>query len=243
MLQSSFNVFLWLIFLFGLSFVLDNFWKRIFSGKKYRFFLAPGVMVHELSHAFACRIVGAKIEEINFFSWQGGYVKYLLPKTHRFARVLSEMFIGFAPILGGIGALLFFSWFLGLQFFSGIVNFHESSLFFHGFWAAIQEIPSFIGENWLSWQFWLFIYLIISITVCLVPSKRDIKNSLGGVLVIFILGLIFYYLDFFPQFLGTIFNPHLGNILVSGAMLGFLALIFTLPIYLIRFGGNLWKRF
>ncbi len=219
MLETSFNVFFWLIFLFGLSFVLDNFWSKIFSGKKYRIFLAPGVIVHELSHALVCQIVGAKIEEINFFSRPGGYVKYRSPKIP----IFGEMLIGFAPILGGIGALLFFSWLLGLQL----------PLFSQGFGAAIQEILSFIKEGWLSWQFWLFVYLVISLIICLVPSIRDIKNALGGVLVVFLLGLVFYHLDFFPQFLGIIFNPRLGNILTLGAMLGFLALIFTLPIYLI----------
>lgn len=207
--ETSFNVFLWLVVLLGFSFVLNNFWKKILSGEKYRVFLAPGVIIHELSHALTCRIVGAKIDEINFFTLEGGHVKYRSPKLP----VLGNMLIGFAPIIGGIGALLFFSWLFNLRI------------------ATIQELPSFIMENWLSWQFWLFIYLIISIIICLVPSKQDIKNAFGGVLVIFILGLIFYYFGFFPQFLGIIFNQHLGSILVLGSIFGLLAIIFTLPIY------------
>jgi hypothetical protein len=162
--EASFNIFIWLIILFGISFILDNFWKRIFRGKKYHFFLAPGIIIHELSHAFACQIVGAKIEEINFFSSQGGYVKYSFSKMSRFFRIFAEMFIGFAPVVGGIGALLFFYWILDLQL------------------------------HWLSWQFWLFIYLAISIIICLTPSKQDIKNAFTGILFIFILTLIFYLL-------------------------------------------------
>ena len=145
MTETAFNVFLWLIILFLVSFVLNNLWRKIFLGKKYRIFLAPGVIVHELSHAVACRLTGAKIKEINFFLWDGG--------------------------------------------------------------------------------------LVISIIICLVPSKTDIKNAFGGVLIIFLLGLIFHYFNFFPQFIEIIFNPYLGNVLVFGVILGFLAIIFILLFF------------
>jgi len=217
MIETSFNVFLWLVVLLSLSFVLNNLWKKILSGKKYYVFLIPGIMIHELSHALACRLVGAKIDEINLFSQQGGHVKYRSPKLP----ILGDMFIGFAPILGGIGVLLFFSWLFGLQI------------------TTIQELPSFIMANWLNWQFWIFIYLIISIIICLAPSKQDIKNALGGILVIFILGIIFHKLGFFPQFLGIILNQYLGNVLTLSAIFGFLAIIFTLPIYFFRKNANI----
>ena len=226
MIETAFNIFLWLIVLFLFSFILNSLWKRIFYGKKYRIFLAPGVIIHELSHALACRITGAKIKEINFFLWDGGYVKHNKPKIP----IVGKILISFAPVLGGIGALFLFSLIFGLRFPLEIVDFQQS--FFQGLSIAIQEIPFFVKQNWLSWQFWIFIYLVISIIVCLVPSKTDIKNASGGVLVVFILGLVFYYLDFFPQFLRIIFNSHLGNVLVLSAMLGFLAIIFTLPIFL-----------
>jgi hypothetical protein len=227
MTETAFNVFLWLIILFLVSFVLNNLWRKIFLGKKYRIFLAPGVIVHELSHAVACRLTGAKIKEINFFLWDGGYVKHNKSKIP----ILGEFLISFAPILGGIVALFIFSLIFGLRIPLEIVNFQQP--FFYGVGVTIQEIPYFIKQNWLKWQFWVFIYLVISIIICLVPSKTDIKNAFGGVLIIFLLGLIFHYFNFFPQFLGIIFNPQLGGLLVLGALLGFLAIFFTLLIFLL----------
>lgn len=210
MLEQSFNIFLWLTLVFILSFVLANLWSKILFGIKYRFFIAPGIIIHELSHALACFLTGAKVQEINLFSSQGGYVRHGLPKIP----IIGKIFISFAPILGGIGALWFIAWFLGL-----VLN-------GQGF--------VFVQANWLSWQFWLFVYLTISIIICLVPSRQDFKNAFGGLLIVFILGIIFYYLNFLPYFLGIIFNQHLGQVLVSAVMLGFLALIFSLPFYLVR---------
>lgn len=233
MLEQSFNVFLWLVLVFGLSFVLANLWSKILFGIKYRFFIAPGIIIHEFSHALACFLSGAKIREINLFSSQGGYVRHSSPKIP----IIGKLLISFAPILGGIAALWLFAWFFNLGLAFDRVDFSQS--FVQGIGVAFQGIPVFVQAHWLSWQFWLFVYLTISIIICLVPSRQDFKNAFGGLLIVFVLGIIFYYLDFLPYFLGVIFNQHLGQILVLGAMLGFLALVFSLPFYVV---GKIFER-
>ncbi len=233
MLEQSFNVFLWLVLVFGLSFVLANLWSKILFGIKYRFFIAPGIIIHEFSHALACFLSGAKIREINLFSSQGGYVRHSSPKIP----IIGKLLISFAPILGGIAALWLFAWFFNLGLVFDRVDFSQS--FVQGIGVAFQGIPVFVQAHWLSWQFWLFVYLTISIIICLVPSRQDFKNAFGGLLIVFVLGIIFYYLDFLPYFLGVIFNQHLGQILVLAAMLGLLALAFSLPFYVV---GKIFER-
>lgn len=233
MLEQSFNVFLWLVLVFGLSFVLANLWSKILFGIKYRFFIAPGIIIHEFSHALACFLSGAKIREINLFSSQGGYVRHSSPKIP----IIGKLLISFAPILGGIVALWLFAWFFNLGLAFDRVDFSQS--FVQGIGVAFQGIPVFVQAHWLSWQFWLFVYLTISIIICLVPSRQDFKNAFGGLLIVFVLGIIFYYLDFLPYFLGVIFNQHLGQILVLAAMLGLLALAFSLPFYVV---GKIFER-
>lgn len=233
MLEQSFNVFLWLILVFGLSFVLTNLWNKILFGIKYRIFIAPGIIIHEFSHALACFLSGAKIQEINLFSSQGGYVRHYPPKIP----IIGKIFISFAPILGGIGVLWLVAWLFNLGIVFGGIDFSQP--FVQGAVVAFQGIPVFVQSYWLKWQFWFFVYLAISIIICLVPSKQDFKNAFVGLLIIFILGIAFYYLDFLPYFLGIIFNERLGQILVLGAMLGFLALVFSLPFYL---AGKIFGR-
>lgn len=233
MLEQSFNVFLWLVLVFGLSFVLANLWSKILFGIKYRFFIAPGIIIHEFSHALACFLSGAKIREINLFSSQGGYVRHSSPKIP----IIGKLLISFAPILGGIAALWLFAWFFNLGLAFDRVDFSQS--FVQGIGVAFQGIPVFVQAHWLSWQFWLFVYLTISIIICLVPSRQDFKNAFGGLLIVFVLGIIFYYLDFLPYFLGVIFNQRLGQILVLAAMLGLLALAFSLPFYVV---GKIFER-
>ena len=226
MIEKSFNIFLWLVIFFLISFILDYLWKRIFYGKKYRIFVGFGIIIHELSHALACMLTGAKIEEINLFHSEGGYVKHGKSKIP----IMGQIFISFAPILGGIMTLFFFSLIFDLKLPFGVVNFQEC--FFQGLIFGIQEILFFIEQNWLNWQFWIFTYLSISTIICLAPSKTDVKNAFFGIFVVFIAGFILSYFVFVPQLLEIIFNVYLGNVLVLSVMLGMLAIIFTIPIFL-----------
>ena len=57
---------------------------------------APGVMVHELAHAFFCLFFGVRIYKINLFQFKqvAGYVTHSEPKSF-----LGSFFISFGPLL------------------------------------------------------------------------------------------------------------------------------------------------
>lgn len=67
---------------------------------------APGVMVHELAHAFFCLFFGVKIFKINLFQFKrvAGYVTHEEPRSF-----LGSFFISFGPLLinSGLSIYLF----------------------------------------------------------------------------------------------------------------------------------------
>jgi hypothetical protein len=66
--------------------------------KEYFYFIltAPGVVVHELAHAFFCWLFGIKIYEINFLQFDrvAGYVRHEEPRTF-----FPSFFISFGPLI------------------------------------------------------------------------------------------------------------------------------------------------
>lgn len=84
-----------LVLTVGLSYLANRWLARLFPRKQYLALVAPGVAVHELSHAIACIVTGARIQQIQLFGADGGFVKYQpspLP--------LSEAVIILAPLWG-----------------------------------------------------------------------------------------------------------------------------------------------
>ena len=173
-----------------LSMIIDFLLSRSFLGPRYRLFLAPGVIIHELSHSFACLLTGAKVTELSVFEAEGGHVTHSQPKIP----IIGTILISFAPLLFGI----FLIYILSLKF--GIINLQ---LFTSGISRqAISEANSGVIKNLLSFSLknWLIFYLTISIAVTMNPSRKDIANSIGSFIVVLILFVVIssYFKLFLP---------------------------------------------
>jgi hypothetical protein len=146
------DFFISLLIFFLLSFLLKKIWISCLSRKSYMVIAFLGIVVHELSHLVFCLLFRAKVEKAKLFSTQGGYVVCGKPKIP-----LGKFFIGFAPIIGGIGTL-----FILFDKFNLDFNFNQFS----------------------DWKFWVFIFLASSILSYIAPSRSDIKASLLGLIII-----------------------------------------------------------
>ncbi len=221
------EIFFWLFILIGISFLLGFLWKNISTGKKYQIFLFPGIIVHELSHALGCLITGAKIKQIKILSSKGSYVSHLKPKVP----LIGNFVISFAPIIGGIGTLILSFWALGYSL--PLINL-STEPFFDSFFSIIGTAGVFSLSQYGSWQFWVLIYVALSVVICLVPSKQDFKNSFLSTAFLFVLLFILLYLGIFSEQILDFLNNYLVGILGIGIFFGLLAILATIPIYFIK---------
>jgi len=221
--------FILLITIIFLSYLLNRIWMRIFNSsfrmslKKslifdcnaYHYFLIPGVFIHEMSHAIACLIVGAKIKDISFISKDGGYVLHTEPKIP----IIGNILISFAPIFGAILSVYLISLFFNFP----IIAMDKLN---------IIEFFNIIKNNILDWQFWIIFYFITSILICLIPSWQDIKNSFTSLFFILIIALL---LEWFGISCFYIFNnSKIINLLFFGITIQIFIILFSFPIYLLK---------
>lgn len=174
------NFLILFLVLLLLAYLINYFLVGSFFGSKWRIFVAPGVILHESSHAFACLITGAKITKISFFDKDGGQVAH-----HKsFIPIFGPILISTAPLV--IGILIFY--FLARQIRL------ESSLDIQTIYLNFKVL--FQTFDITSWQNILIIYLLLSIAVTMTPSRQDLINIL--VPIIF-LSIIFYLLIHFTS--------------------------------------------
>ena len=149
----------------------------------YIFLTAPGVAVHELSHAFFCLVFRHRIVEMKLFSPQAdgtlGYVNHSYDPSNRFQRI-GNFFIGTGPIWGGV----FILWLLSILLLPGRIYSADGA--FADFLRAIFSI-----SFWGRWQSWLWLYLFLSIGSHITLSPPDIKGAADGILVLIASVLIF----------------------------------------------------
>lgn len=166
-----------------LSAIIDFILSHTIFGKSYRFFVAPGVVLHELSHAFFCLITGAKIKNINFFEPTGGSVTHEPPRIAFIGPVL----IAFAPLLFGIALLFILSHWIGLN-----ANFDLFHISVGSLASSMKDIISSIDfHNYVNW---ILFYLIFSIAITMTPSQQDFHNALLSLLVLAILVYVLFWI-------------------------------------------------
>ena len=109
------GLFPWIIVAFLFQCVSNSLRKSlsgIFGLRGYIYLTAPGVAVHELSHAFFCIVFRHKITKLVLFSPEEdgtlGYVNHTYNSRSYYQRI-GNFFIGTGPIWGGIFILFFFS--------------------------------------------------------------------------------------------------------------------------------------
>jgi len=104
-------LYLWVILIFIFAYFLEFTLIKTFSVKVFRIFVAPGIVVHELSHMLSAKLSGTKIMDYRFFDPRGGYVKFTKPKIP----FIGNSFISFAPLIIGSLAILLLGLLLNIK--------------------------------------------------------------------------------------------------------------------------------
>lgn len=172
---------IWILIIFALGFCLDFFLKRAFYSS-YRVFVAPGIILHELSHAFACLLTGAKVKEVSFFDKNGGYVKHEKPKLP----IIGQVIISLAPLAVGIVAVFILSRFL-ISDKSLLLDLSFRPENLNRISAAILSI------HLLSLKNIIILYLVATVAVTMSPSFKDFTNAILGIVVVIVATLAVNY--------------------------------------------------
>ncbi len=215
-------IFIWIAILIFMSRAVDHMLRRSLGSGLYMFIVSPGVAIHELSHALGCLLTGARVVEVKLISKHGGYVKHTQPKVP----VIGPVIISLFPLFGGV----LFIWVIALAMnYSGI-----SLLDLRDPLSSAHRLVGFFASNYMLWHFWIFLYLLVSVSASLGPSNRDIKNCLLGLII---LALIAAAMIETSEYLADGLD-HIGRPLMAGMNLTLFLLVFSmlivLPIYLIR---------
>jgi hypothetical protein len=166
---------------------------------------APGVMLHELSHALAVLLFypfGFRITSISLFriqpkspsrgssrvaqkagrlSLQLGEVQYVRPQG-RFMSYVGDGFSGIAPLFGGILMFLLLYWIA-----TG-----------YTLWENVSPHVQFLRPGWPWWTLIFAPYLILTVTSELWPSHQDWRGArwlMGGLLLLLVVTFALLWLS------------------------------------------------
>lgn len=219
MLQFVIIIISILVLSFGINMMLSYS-----TGGFYRIFVAPGIILHELSHAFFCLLTGAKVISIDMFKKEGGEVKH----GHSKVPILGPILISLAPFVVGALAIFFLSKYVGFK----TIGISEISFNFQS--VSQWFIESMKSINFGNIRTVVAFYLVLSIAVTMIPSVTDMKNIFFSIIAVFIVVfIIIRYTSFRPN-LSFLITPELVSILITVLALLILAFFLSIVIFAIK---------
>jgi len=174
------RLFLLVILIVALSGMVNFLLVNSVLGPSYRIFVAPGIVVHEFSHALICFLTGAKITKISLFDKQGGSVRHQPSRLP----VIGPLLISFAPFIFGTGLIILFAHWLGIR------TTEMTTLQLDPASISSYIVTLFHRINFADWRNIFILYLALSVAVTMTPSSQDILNV--AVLLILLFALSFY---------------------------------------------------
>lgn len=161
-------------------------------GNSYYYFVAPGVMFHELGHALGCVITFTKVVEFAPFKIQGetlGYVKHV--KAGRFGAV-REFIIATGPVwLGCVVIFLFGLLMEGVNFlpiYSEVFPEGDPGFLSYASGLVSSALGMFaslvMNWHWTSPLYLILLYLLFCVTSEITLSSTDLAGMWRGFFVI-----------------------------------------------------------
>ena len=175
-----------------ISLMLDYLWALVLPVRGLYYFLRfPGVVIHECSHILGCLLTGAGIRKVVLFSEGGGSVTYSRPKIP----VLGDMIIGTAPVFCIPLILACCTWifarYLGCTFPAFPFPLDSINLLVVLVTGIFGMFESNLVTRFNPW-FLVYLYLTLSLTLSVAPSLQDLKNAAGGIVLLFLAGILVY---------------------------------------------------
>lgn len=166
-----------------------------------------GTVIHELSHFIMCLIFRHRVTEVQLFRPLSGqldgvlgYVNHVYSKDNLYQSV-GNFFIGIAPLIGGTFSIVLLLKLLLPNVFTDIVNnisindyvtyinnydlISIVKLFANDILFVLKKL--FVNKDILSVKYFIFLFAMYSISTHMSLSDADLKGSLSGIAIIFIL--------------------------------------------------------
>lgn len=230
--------------------------KNIYIGIGYKGIIITGlgVVIHELSHLIFVLLGGMKPTEVKLFrpikgytDGRLGYVNYSYNKSNIIHRMFLFL-VGIAPIIGGtlflfviLKLLIPNTYFQLLEIIKYSLDISkEIGVFSLEFISIIMKTSFdmitiiFARDNFSKIQFWIFIFLAMSVASHMSLSSADVKGTLKGLssvfILIFLVNVVMVFLGFSPEKLlkiGCIINTYILMFLMLAILFSIINVILT----------------
>lgn len=185
----------WLSVIVFSAWGVHQLWSGMIKPRTVNSILLPGTLVAQLGHVLGLLITGATVSNTALYKDDESGE----PETTKDAKpripVVGPVVIGLLPLLACATAIFFVARYLGSEMVDQMTEKAVATVLpnnLPGVWQLLRDQVT-LAENALdaalsadtsSWQIWLFMYLMICLTVRMAPFPGTMRGLLGAILLL-----------------------------------------------------------
>ncbi|MCH7721545.1 MAG: hypothetical protein IH988_11270 [Planctomycetes bacterium] len=177
-------------------------WSGMIKPRAVNIVLLPGTLVAQLGHVLGLLVTGATVTNTTLYKDDESGEPQTTQDAKPRVPVLGPIVIGMLPLLACGLAVFLLAHYMGGGFVVGLTEQHVANPLpttLAGFWDLLHHqitmveavVNATLQSDLRSWQVWIFLYLLVCLTVRMAPFPGHIRGALGAILMLgVLLGLI-----------------------------------------------------
>lgn len=188
----------WLLVTVLAAWGVHQLWSGLLKPRTVNSILLPGTLVAQLGHVAGLLVTGATVTNTTLYKDDDSGEPEMTQDPKPRIPIFGPIIIGMLPLVACILAIFLVTRYLGGAVFSQMTQYTVEGHFpttLAGFWDLLRQqvtlmensLNATLTADWNHWQVWVFVYLLICMTVRMAPFPGTLRGSLGAAIV---LGLV-----------------------------------------------------
>lgn len=191
----------WLLVIVLAAWGVHQLWSSLLKPRVVNTVLLPGTLVAQLGHVLGLLVTGGTVNNTTLYKDDetGAPEQTQDPKPR--VPIVGPVVIGMLPILACAAAIYFVARYLG----DGVVQDMNCDSVaatlpatLSGFWELLRNLITLaeitlaaaVNSDLANWHVWLFLYLLVCLTVRMAPFPGNLRGSLGAIVVLGFLAFV-----------------------------------------------------
>ena len=185
----------WLLVIVLTAWGVHQLWNGMIKPKVLNTILLPGTLVAQVGHVLGLLVTGATIRNTTLYKDDESRAPETTPDPQPRIPVVGPVVIGLLPMMACGTAIFFVARLLGGPV---LVNVNTSTVgpvlptTLTGVWQLLRDQISLVesivqattAANFADWRTWLFLYLLICLTIRIAPFPGNLRGALGAILLL-----------------------------------------------------------
>ena len=189
------SITFWLLVAVLMAWGVHHLWSGMLKPRTVNSVLLPGTLVAQLGHVLGLLVTGATVTNTTLYKDDDSGEPEMTQDPKPRIPVVGPLVIGMLPLVSCTLAIFVVTRYLGGQIVAQMNEQPVTEVLpttLAGFWQLLRDqitllevtVAAAVSADWGRWEVWLFVYLVVCLTVRMAPFPGTLRGSLGATVVL-----------------------------------------------------------